>query len=157
MQILITNGGPHPAEKWAAATAKMICNLIQIDPQSSVAAQANADKSAFESAITQRLIAMHHKIQAQERTALSDDAAHINSPIDPRPFANQAVTEVASAAANTLFEPDFARPEVRAFVFETTGQIYLDSIVVERKWFADAKPNDPHVQAYLANPITTAS
>lgn len=157
MQIIITNGGPHPAEKWAAVTAHLIVDLIKIDPQSSVLEQAKAEKTQFEAAIVQRLLAMHSKIQAQERTALSDSSAHIIAPIDPKPFANQAVTEIVAAASNTLFEGEFGRPEVRAFVYETTGQIYLDSITVERKWFADLKPNDPNCQAYLANPITTAS
>jgi hypothetical protein len=158
MQILVTDGGPHPPEKWAHVSADEIMALIEVAP--------SAPKSAFrakrrlEGRIFDTLIKAHSDLQVEERRHLTADSARLHADIAAMAtVAARAWTEMVVAEARTdrdegdpfgPFEEHFNRADVQEHIFRILKQHFGDSIHIERHWHADRNPDNPHVKAYRA-------
>lgn len=142
--IMITNGGPHPSDKWAAMTAAHIVGLIEID-EGSTSAEAVAARKAkprLELDLVDILGAFHANVQKRERAALAAEGeGRLLAPLDPNDGIVDTPLEVAeavaAAAAKTPFGAHFALPAVKAVVAKIVDDHFGKAIDIERSWFAD--------------------
>lgn len=131
--IMVTNGGPHPPEKWAEQTASQIIDIAESAPGGLL-----AEARTFRAKIVDILTGHHFSVQVVERghLGLHGMARHAH-PIDPSPHVDDPVAEIVEAAADTSFESHFARPEVQDYIRQTIGNHFATVIDVERKWHLD--------------------
>lgn len=137
--VLITNGGPHSAEKWAECTAS---HLIQIGDHVSGEQLAGARK--LELAILNILEGHHETVQSGETALLTGlKAKDVGARLAVAPDAGEhldvdaAVGEVVAAAAGTDFEPHFALPKTQAYIRAVLTQHFNTNIDIARQWHAD--------------------
>lgn len=171
MQILVTNGGPHPADKWAAASAAAICNLIVIDDNSAseAAVAARLAKPKLESAIVDALMGHHHEVQKHERAQL-DKHGHerLSHSLDPRDHVpktlNAAMKAVGACFDASPFKAHFAQAHVQEAIAGMLGSHFASAMQIERSWHADGHvvidgrpvknhrhdPDNHHVKAFRA-------
>lgn len=144
MRPMITNGGPHPADKWADVTTDTIMDLIEVkeDSVSPEATAARQAKRELRPVLFKIFNGHHDDVQKKERTSLKAikhaEAAHehVAKPIDVHP--HMTITEEVDAAlAATPFAAHFAKPEVAAVIHQIVGQHTADTIDIERKWHRD--------------------
>lgn len=149
MYFMISDGGPHSAEKWAHVGAQEIMKLVQIAP--------SAPKEAFkayrelEERIYYTLLKAHGDMQDEERRYLSADSARLHEPAMAERAAQTWAPVVASQANEDgagLFEAHFKRLDVQEHIYRVLGQHFADSIHIERCWHADRNPDNPHAQAF---------
>ena len=135
MQILVTNGGPHPPEKWADVTTSQIMTLIEIAPSADRSfAKAKRD---FEYKLFGLLTEIHDEVQKSEQGKLAKDSAHLHSSLAPQQAATEASNKIVEAAKGTMFAEHFQKNEVRAFVYQTLCQHFADVMHIERLWHSD--------------------
>lgn len=142
--ILITNGGPHPADKWAAESAAHIADLIQINEasESPEAVAARKAKPRFELDLADALEGHHKTIQTQERAALDEHGAQrYGHSVDPAEHVPETVDEaiacVAEVAAGTPFAEHFTKPDTVAVVRSILMQHFATAMQIERSWHRD--------------------
>lgn len=139
MKIMITNGGPHPADKWAETTADTILDLIEIaedsdTPQAMAARQAKRD---LRPALFDIFNAHHGKVQKHERGELAKaKKSMVTDHINPHQHMS-VMDEVETALANTPFAAHFAKPEVFGAIKQIVGQHTANAMHIERSWHRD--------------------
>jgi hypothetical protein len=148
MQVvhMVTNGGPHPADKWAEVTANAIVDTILVDstpddvsPQALVA---RAAKRKLRNDLFDILNDHHTAVQNDERatnakTKKPADAA-MRALADPDPRPHMSVMDKVNAAfAATPFSDHFAKPEVQAVTQAIIGQHTASVMNIERRWHHD--------------------
>lgn len=144
--VMITNGGPHPAEKWAQVTADQI-----IDIGSTAKGALLTEAHTFRTMIVQTLADHHTKVQTHERGQLEsagDD--HLGTALDPTAHIAGAVDEIIEATKGTSFEAHFAQPHVREYLERVLGSHFATSMHIERSWHADRNPDGKNAQAFRA-------
>ena len=140
--LLVTNGGPHPADKWASLAAGQVANLISVDEHSNSPAASSARKAKPLFAIN-----CASELEAVFNAAMSDaEAAVVNgsvivrhAPIDVTPYFSSAETSVIASAGGTQFAGQFSNSAARAEVDRIVGQYLADAINISRSWALDAK------------------
>jgi hypothetical protein len=148
MQILVTNGGPHPPEKWAHVSAHQIMDVIQVAP--------SAPKWAFrahrelEIKLYELLVRLHDEVQRAESDRLKTDDVYLNTPIAPHVQAFSAASKVVEAAQDSAFADHFSAPQVKEYIMRVIGQHFTDAMHIERRWHVDRNPNSEHAKAYRA-------
>ncbi|MGZ4849805.1 MAG: hypothetical protein ACXV2C_00265 [Candidatus Bathyarchaeia archaeon] len=150
--ILTTNGGPHPAWKWAEQSAAQIVDIIQIEPNSLAFDELNAQKTDFEKEISAALLDHHTKVQTHEKDAIVEHGMdRLSHPIAPEEdHLLEAVDRVIAIAKTKLFGSHFSKPEVQTFVKDTLGSHFSTVRHIERSWHADRNPDAPEAQAFKA-------
>ena len=139
VKFMITDGGPHPADKWADTTTEAILDLVQIaqDSVSDAAKAARAAKRDLQPKLWSLLNTHHEAVQATHRTALKKiKNSQINQPIDVTPHLGTAA-DVLKLLSITPFADHFAQQTVQDVVTQIVGQHTADSIDIERRWHAD--------------------
>lgn len=141
MRVMVTNGGPHPADKWAETTTDAILDLIQIEddadtPQAAMARQAKRD---LRPVLFNIFMGHHDGVQKRERGELkSKRTSQVTARIDPTPhFEGGVIAKVEQALAATPFAAHFAQAHVHAVIHQIIGQHTANSMDIERKWHAD--------------------
>lgn len=142
MQIMITNGGPHPADKWAEVTTEAILDLIQVasDSDTPEAAAARKAKRDLRPVLFDILNDAHALVQGHERGELASkgiarckanlaDADAVHSP--------GVMKKIKTALAATPFKDHFAKPEVIAVIRTIVGQHIANNMHTERCWHQD--------------------
>lgn len=140
--VMITNGGSHDSEKWAAESAAQITDVIVIDPTSIVFDAMTAAKAQFESDVEAALIVPHDTVRSHEVAAIDKQgSARLTKPLTPEDdHLNEAVAAVLAVAAKSVFAAHFSKPEVQAFV-RSTLQSHFETVKhIERSWYADKNP-----------------
>lgn len=140
--LMVTNGGPHPADRWASLAAGQVANLISIDENSNSPAAANGRKAKPQFAIN-----CANALEAVFNTAMADATAQVNNgtvtvrhaPIDVSTYLNSVESAVISSAGGTQFAGQFSNPTARAAVDKVVGQYLADAINISRSWALDAK------------------
>lgn len=133
--FLITNGGPHPADKWAEIMVSDIMDLIQIDAASDTA-EARAARRAkrdisielfdlFEDALV--------RVQSSERTACAKNRDRVSSRLDPTPHTPKIVSDFDALMEATPFAAHFAQDAVKEHVRNVFRQRFASVMNVERK------------------------
>lgn len=143
MKPMITNGGPHPADKWADTTADAILDLIQIEADSvtPAAAEARQAKRDLRPKLFDIFNAHHDAVQSSERAAVPGTAKAANAlvahPINPAPHVDPTAAQVFALLATTPYADHFAKLEVRAVIETIIGQHTADVIHIERRYHQD--------------------
>lgn len=159
--ILITNGGPHTADKWALTTTSQIMQAVF-----SASAAETAAARKFENALLDILSPHHDKVQKHERGKIEEHGMdRLSHAIDPRPHCDAVVAEIAAAAAKAdpvvVPDPDrpgemktidlgahFAKADVQAALAGLIGAHFASSMDIERSWHADKNAHHPEAKAY---------
>lgn len=144
MKLLVTDGGPHPADKWADTTASEICALIQIEDNSDSIEAMNSriGKRDLEQRLFAYFMAHHTRVQGDERLLLQKiGMEHAESPLDPvqhlQSEPDALDPELAAIFAGSSFAEHFGKPEVINVVNKIIVQHTGDVMHIERRWHAD--------------------
>ena len=150
--ILTTDGGPHPADKWAEQTAAQISDIIHVEPNSLAFEELTKQKNDFEKTITSVLTSHHSIVQLHEKSALAEHGtARLNHPLVPeKQHVDDAANSVLAIAKTKIFGSHFSKPEVVSFVKDTIGSHFATSQQIERSWHADNNADTPEAQAFKA-------
>ncbi len=132
--FMITNGGPHPPEKWADVTARAITDLIVIEQTAPT--QAIVDKREFEMALFKMLIDLHKGVQETARNALKETHHASHSAIAAH-YATDTTDKIIALAQGTRFAEHFRKAEVQGFLRNVTGQHFANSVDIEHRWHKD--------------------
>lgn len=134
---MITNGGPHPADKWADVTVETILDLVQIEADSVTPAAAAARQVKRD--LAPKLFSIfndhHGALQASETKA----PKALDAPIDILGETLSTLAKVNKVLAATPFAAHFAQPNVQAVLTTIIGQHSTDVVHIERRWAADRK------------------
>lgn len=151
MRPMTTNGGPHPADKWADTTTDEILAMISVaddsvTPEAAAARQAKRDMRPLLFAIFNT----HHAlVQADERTMLATNASkHAATPLDPAPRMTDTINAVNALFATTPYAAHFASPDAQAMIRQIIGQRTVDVMHIERRWHTE---DTPAAAAYRAS------
>lgn len=159
--IMITNGGPHPADKWAMTTSGKLMDAV-FGSGASVSSRARK----FENKLIDILEAAHDGIQKDERSKLkSKGKDRLYDPLDPRKEALEATQKIVAAAAEigeveiedrenpgqmktVSLAKHFENPKVQQAVAGIVASDLASSIDIDRDHFAADHPNCPHCKGF---------
>lgn len=176
--ILTTDGGPHPADKWARMTAYMLANnLIEVDEKSATkeASEVREARDDLQQKLYKVLKAPHDKVQTGERAKIAEHGtARLAHPLNEHEQAASeavaehvdvdALVEVIAAEANVhpkIFA-HFSKEDTKIAVRSRLVRDFSTVMHIERSYHADGKkivnglhvdrddhdPRDPNVLAY---------
>ena len=146
MRPMITNGGPHPADKWAETTSDAICDLIEIREGSESKQAGIARRVKMELRITLfDIFNEHHDmVQGHEKEDLAtrikshaQARGHCDKKINHAHHLTDTVARVEAALAATPFATHFAKPAVQEIIRTIIGQHTATVMHIERKWHQD--------------------
>lgn len=145
-RILITDGGPHVPEAWAAATADMI---FTIDDKIAPARRVKAMKLQAQFA---EILAGHHGIaQEQERTNLGNRGPdRMMEDIGAMHVMDGVLADLRAAVSASPFAEQFDAPGVWDQIAALIHDHFVSSQHVERLWHADRNPDCAVSQEYRA-------
>jgi len=146
--FLITNGGPHPADKWAEITAETILDMLvdaNPDDDTPAAAAARKAKRDLRPKLFDVLNSHHEGVQKVERSTLAskanmtmaEAAVHAVTNLDPEPHKPGVMDDVNKVLAQTPWADHFAKPEVQEHLWKIIGQHTVDVMHIERRWHHD--------------------
>lgn len=147
--VMITNGGPHSPEKWAAATSGEIIKIAADASEEEVVLENGRrvkkkrvdviDGRRIELRIMDVLADVHRNVQEAERSKIVADPTRADEKV-PDPFEHdiEATTTAICATANgTMFEEYFGRPAVKKHIREVLASHFATSMHIERSWHRD--------------------
>jgi hypothetical protein len=146
--ILVTNGGPHSADKWAEATASHIVEIAD-----HIAGEKRGAAIKLQAAIIDILTAHHTTIQIGERAALQNlGHARLQTPLEPTDHLaiDQAVADIIAAANGTPWAAEFSDPTAAVHLHALLRQHFATSMHIERSWHADRNPAAPESVQFRA-------
>ena len=142
--VLATDGGPHPADKWASATAEMLVPLDAITDGH----RRNAAKR-LQADIADALEPHHKGVHDAEKAGIKANGFdHFDTDFDHTNHTPDALATVIACAKGTLWEDHFAKPEVQAVAAEVIASHFNSGADIERQWHADRSPEHPVAIAY---------
>lgn len=142
---MITNGGPHPADKWAEMTTNTILDLVQIaeDSDTPEAAAARQAKRDLRPVLFDIFNGHHGTVQNHERGHLKANVKgakaageHLNAALNVTQHLT-VMQQVNAALAATPFAAHFAKPEVIEVIKTIIAQHTADVMHIERCWHND--------------------
>lgn len=142
VSVLVTDGGPHPPDKWASVVGARIADLVQIEVASDTEAAALARKAKprFSLDVCDAVEAFFSDVMAAEVAAVDDGSvAARHSPFSIDAFLGPATAAVVAAAGGTPFAGHFALPEVQDAVRNILKQYFIEAANIQRSWAFDAK------------------
>lgn len=141
VDILVTNGGAHPADKWAALAAGKISDLIQIDEASGESmTAARKAKPRFALAVADAIEPSFSDIFDAEVAAVNNGTVAVrHAPFSIDAFISPAIAAIVGAAAGTPFADHFSLADVQAVVGKILAQYFIDAANIDRSWALDAK------------------
>jgi len=123
--VMITNGGPHPADKWADQSAKQLVNIITIEPSSQVYQAATEAKINLENELRTALEKDHKSLQ---------DIFRANKKIEAASHAEDALQTVLKITDKSMFRDHFRKPDTQDFVKRALTQHFDTSLNIEKDW-----------------------
>lgn len=144
--IMITNGGTHPPEKWAAMT---VSQIISISKTATGEAATLARK--LELRFLDILEDAHREVQNAEKTALNAVGIdHLRTALNPVPYVEPALDKIVAAAEGTAHEVHFKTDEIKNYLRKTLAQHFGNVMHIERLAIADTQPGNPVAVEYKA-------
>lgn len=140
--VMVTNGGPHPPDKWASLAAGKIADLIQIDETSNSDLTVKARKAQPRFALD-----LADALEPLFATVTQDELARVNSGVvtgrfdafHPEDYVTAAMTTASAVSGATMFSEHFNDPDVQTIVRRILQETILDATNIERSWAFDAK------------------
>jgi hypothetical protein len=157
--IIVTNGGDHPADKWADVTAATIADLVKIDDDKiedtdadrARKAAARRAKERFRLDVADVLMPHHDRNQKFEQGKLAATGdARIAGPFSTYDKKAEVLALVVACAVNTPFVDHYATPEVQAVIGDLIEKHFAHVKYSARSWFADKNASGANAQALLA-------
>jgi hypothetical protein len=145
MRPMITNGGPHPADKFADMSTDDIMDLLvdaNPDADTPAAAAARQAKRDLRPILFNIFNGHHERVQKHEHGHLTTNVKkheareHAHSRIDVTPHMG-VMDEVFAALAETPFAEHFAQPHVREVLKQIIGRDTANAMHLERRYHAD--------------------
>lgn len=136
VRIMITDGGPHPADFWAQVTAEHIAPIKE-----DMTGARHAAALRLQAKIAEALEPHHARVQENEKAKCTNDAAHHLLAVEPEVHAgadaNLAIADIVAAAAGTEWEAHFKDAAVQAEIREEVKRHFATAQHIERSWHAD--------------------
>lgn len=151
--FLITNGGPHPADRWADLTTSTILGLIQIadDADTPEAAAARQAKRELSPKLFKIFMEGCDCVQKEERAALGKEGCkRLVKGLAPHDHVAEVMEKFHDALEFTPFGEHFKKPEAEAVIKQIIGQHFANAMHIERSWHADKNPDNPDARAFRA-------
>jgi len=139
VSILATNGGPHPADKWADVSTEAVLGLIEVseDSVSPEAAAARAVKRQLRGQLFDIFNASHGALQDAHRKSLAKaKTCQKAKPIDVSQDLG-AADQVLALLATTPFAAHFAQDHVAETIRQITARDAANIIHIERCCHSD--------------------
>jgi hypothetical protein len=137
-RIMATDGGSHPPDVWAQVTAEHIAPVLP-----DMSGNQRKLALALQLKIADVLEPHHKRVQDDEKGRLTADTAHIMVPPDPEAYLDKAVADVVAAAAGSLWEANFQKPEFQSLIRLEIGTHFATAQHIEKSWHADRNPAHP--------------
>jgi hypothetical protein len=133
--VMITNGGPHPAYKWAELSASEIIQVSK-DADSDVARVGRRLELKFIDILED----FHQNVIAAEKAQLDEDGdGRLESPIDGKEHdAESLIEDLQAAAADTPFADHFKQEFVKQNIRNVVAHHAANIMAIERSYFATA-------------------
>jgi len=144
--LMVTNGGPHPADKWADVTTEAILGLLvdaNPDDDTPEAAAARQAKRDLRPKLFAVLCGHHDEVQNKERKRLPSEVKHFLAAKDHVAAAIEmpdqwgAENAVLAVLAATPWADHFAKPDVAQVIRNIVRQHTADVMHIERRWHHD--------------------
>ena len=141
MPVMITNGGPHSAEDWAMATAKMV---FDINPEMAGGRALEAQRLLIK--IAESLIVHYQEVMDGEKEYLATNPeGRMATPdeefqAEAMGEAGEVITDIQTAAAGTPWEAHWQDEEILKVAKYVIASHFLTARDVERKWYNDTNP-----------------
>lgn len=146
MYVMITDGGPHAPEKWAAITAQQIIEEIEQNaPQVGI-----GEAREFRAELTKLFTGHHEAVQESERAAIARLDDRLMHPLEPGEILDSVIGEVVSLASRHSFAAYFVRPQTQEYLRHVIGHHFATSMFIERSWHADRNPATEAARAFRA-------
>lgn len=129
MLVMVTNGGPHPPETLALATAQVICPIDPELPKTDGARHLEA--LCLQAEIAKALVPHHAEVQNAHRAAPDTELG-----VDDGRLA-ESLRAVQQAALDTPWQEHFQKPEVVALIREELHKQFRTTQQIERQWASD--------------------
>lgn len=143
--ILITNGGPHPAEKWAIYVAERIVPTDNVTigdrPMQALALQVAVAKAISDD---------FEKAQSEEKSRLFNDSNHLNNDYDVDLYVEPMMQDIVSCAKGTPWEAHYNSADVQNEIRSMLRSHVWDTLHIERMYHADANPDMAPAREYKA-------
>lgn len=140
--IMVTDGGTHSAEKWAAVTAAVLVPLADLSGDKVLAAQ------RLQLDVADVLVKHYGDHQDGERKALDDlGADHLSTDHDSSECADAALAEILPLCGKSPWADHFAEPVVQAEMRSTLMAHLATAAKEERMHHADLS-DDPAAKAW---------
>lgn len=150
--VIKTDGGPHPSDKWAEATANEIANLVEVDDNSSTdeAKLARRAKPQLALNLAAVLDATHAAVTEDEKDRLGNGGSLL-APAGTTDQTDGALKDVLAATDKTPWPDHFRKPEVTAHVRKIIDEDLQGNVHVARSWHVDQLlATDPTHEGALA-------
>jgi hypothetical protein len=149
---MITNGGDHPAELWAQATAE---HLLPIAPN--MTGKRLRAAQALQNKVADAIEPHHQGVKDVEQKKLDADAAQIMVEPNAEEHIDDAVAAVLACFAGTEWSDKPNDPAYVAMVRTEVGVHFRTSQLIAKSWHADRNPTHPAAIAFKAqhHPSTT--
>jgi len=144
--IMITNGGPHPADYYAACAA---AEIIQIE--ASAAGEDVLKGRRLENKILDILEKYHQDLIDKENHLVKSDHEHLLSELDPHEHGlDAAVDAIVEAGKASSWKHLFETPRARNMIKLVVGKHMSTAMHVTRSWHVDENPDHPHAETFKA-------
>lgn len=149
VRVLTTDGGTHPPEKYAMATAELLTPM-------GIGAEAGRPDNNGPAAlmlrakIAQALIPHHHKVKHTEIGRLRDKGHdHLASDIDPREHSGDALKAVLDCSKGTPWEAQHASADVQQAMQGEINRMFHSAMREEREHHARKNAGHPKCDAFV--------
>lgn len=144
--LLITNGGAHPPEKWAAATASHI-----VDIADHVAGEKRGAAIKLQAAIIDILEGHHTTVQNGERAKITEHGhARLSHDLDPDHHLSidEVIAAIQMQSVGTPWDIDLNTDAAAESLRVLLNQHFKTSMHIERSWHADRNPDTEQAKAF---------
>lgn len=141
-RVLVTEGGPHPAEDWARVTCE---DLIPLD---GLAATLISSGMILRGRLIEVLADHYKAAQEAERGELRHHADRFIEPLEDVADFARVFAEIQAAASGTAWEGHITGPDVIDAIKQVVTDHARHLRHVERLCHADQHPSEPFGQAY---------
>lgn len=145
-RVMITNGGPHPAELWAQVSAEHIAPV-----SNTLIGHRRAAALELQSKIAKVFEKHYQDIQEIEKQKLRESQAHVLTDLSHAPHIEQMIADIQAVAIGTEWEKHFTHDGVLALLDQELGTHIRTVKHIERSWHIDRNPDHPHAEFWKAN------